>query len=82
MTAKKKKKKAAPKWPASARKFQAALDKLGLGVASQRTAEALGVGIRQCQRLAVGEQPMPPPLERLLMMYLEHGLPDEYQPEE
>jgi hypothetical protein len=63
----------------SERQFVAALKKLGLGVASQRTAAALGVGIRQCQRLAVGEQPVPPPVERLLKMYLQHGLPDEYK---
>jgi hypothetical protein len=66
----------------SERQFVAALKKLGLGVASQRTAKALGVGIRQCQRLAVGEQPVPPPVERLLKMYLNHGLPDEYRAED
>jgi hypothetical protein len=70
------------KTPMSAQTFQRTLKKLGLGVASQRTAAALGVGIRQCQRLAAGEQPVPPPLERLLKMYLKHGLPDEYLPKE
>lgn len=79
---KKKKKKAASKWAASAKKFRAILDELDLGVASQRTADALGLGIRQSQRLAAGEQPVPPPLERLLKMYLKHGLPDEYLPDE
>jgi hypothetical protein len=66
----------------SASQFRTALKKLGLGVASQRTSKAFGIGIRQCQRLAVGEQPVPLPLERLLKMYLTHGLPDEYLPEE
>ena len=68
--------------PMSAKQFLAILEKLGLTVASQRTAAAFGVSIRQCQRLAIGEQPVPPPLERLLKMYLKHGLPDEYLPED
>jgi hypothetical protein len=68
--------------PMSDSQFRSALKKLGLTVASKRTAAALGMGIRQCQRLAVGEQPVPQPVERLLKMYLTHGLPDEYRPEE
>jgi hypothetical protein len=70
------------KKPMSPSQFRAALKTLGLGVASQRTSKALGISIRQCQRLAVGEQPVPLPMERLLKMYLTHGLPDEYLPEE
>ena len=65
----------------SARQFTIALKKLRLGVASQRTAAALGIGIRQVQRIAVGEQPVMPPVERLLKMYVNHGLPDEYLPD-
>jgi hypothetical protein len=77
-----KKKKAPPKWADHAKKFREALDRLGLTVASQRTEQALGISIRQSQRLAVGEQPVPPPLDRLLKMYIKHGLPDEYLPDE
>jgi hypothetical protein len=59
--------------PLTASQFLAALDRLGLGVASQRTSLLLGIGVRQCQRLANGEQPVPPPVERLLQMYLKFG---------
>ena len=54
--------------PMSARKFRTTLDELGLTVASQRTSRLLGIGIRQVQRFAVGEQPVPPPVELLLQM--------------
>ena len=59
--------------PLTARQFLAALDQLGLGVASQRTALLLGIGVRQCQRVAIGEQPVPRPVERLLQMYFKFG---------
>jgi hypothetical protein len=72
-----KKKKAPKPKRMSARMFRNALEKLGLTVAGQRTAKALGIGIRNCQRLAVGERPVPRPIELLLQMYLTHGLPDE-----
>jgi len=62
MAAKKKKK------PGN-RKFKAALKTLGLTVASQQTAQVLGVGVRHCQRLAAGEQAVPRPLEILLEEY-------------
>ena len=60
--------------PMSAQAFRRALKKLGLTVASQQTSALLGLSIRQCQRLAVGEQPVPRPVELLLGMYLKHGL--------
>jgi hypothetical protein len=72
----KKKKEPKPK-PLSARKFRNALDELGLTVASQKTSRLLGVGIRQCQRLAAGEQPVPRPVELLLQMYLKHGIEED-----
>ena len=62
--------------PMSARKFRATLDQLGLTVASQRTAALLGLSIRQCQRLAANDQPVPKPVELLLGMYLKHGTGD------
>jgi len=71
------KRKAAPKHAATAKIFRKALDDLGLTVASQRTATALGLSVRQCQRLATGEQPVPPPVNLLLEMHLKYGLPDE-----
>lgn len=67
----KKKKEAKPK-PMSARGFMIILKKLGLTVASQRTAKALGLSIRQVQRVAIGEQPVPPPVELLLKAYLKY----------
>jgi len=63
--------------PMSARKFRAALDELGLTIASQRTARLLGFSVRQVQRLAVGGQPVPRPIELLLQMYLKYGIDDE-----
>jgi uncharacterized protein (DUF111 family) len=63
--------------PMSARQFQATLKKLGLTVASQQTSRLLGVGVRQCMRLAHGDNPVPLPVELLLKMYLKHGIGDD-----
>lgn len=71
------KKKAPPPIPMSERQFKIALKKLGLTVASKRTSDVLGVGIRQVQRLVIGEQPVPRPVELLLKMYLKHGIEDD-----
>jgi hypothetical protein len=60
------------------RRFKAALKGLGLTVASQRTARALGVGVRHVQRIAAGEQPVPRPLKLLLEVYRKH--PDAVPP--
>jgi plasmid maintenance system antidote protein VapI len=57
------------------KEYLAALDKLRLGIASKATAEALGLSLRQIQRLAAGEQDISGSVERLLKMYLKHGLP-------
>jgi len=62
--------------------FVRALQELDLAHASNRTAAALGVGRRQIQRYAEGEQPVPEPVARLLDMYLEHGLPKKYRMKE
>jgi hypothetical protein len=56
------------------KQYLAALKKLGLSPASKATADALGLSVRQCQRVAAG-QPVPETLAKLLTMYLEHGLP-------
>lgn len=52
------------------------LEKLGLTPHSKRTAELLGLSRRQVQRLAAGAS-VPEPVEKLIRMYLEHGLPDD-----
>jgi hypothetical protein len=73
MTAKKKKKVA--RVPMSKRQYLRSIDALDLTVAGQRTARALGLGLRQCQRIAAGKTPVPLPVELLLGLYLRH--PDE-----
>lgn len=61
----------------TARQFLAALKRLKLTPASRRTAALLGVKVRQCQRYAAGEQPIPGPVALLVAMYLRHGLPPD-----
>ncbi|HVG51622.1 MAG TPA: hypothetical protein VM867_08320 [Xanthobacteraceae bacterium] len=63
--------------PMSKRAYLDALSKLGLTPSGKATALALGIGLRQCQRIAAGEQAVPRPVEKLLAMYLEHGIPDD-----
>lgn len=60
----------------SSAQFLRTLKKLELTVASQRTAQVLGLSIRQCQRLAAGDSPVPGPLVKLLGCYLRHGIPE------
>lgn len=55
--------------------YLAALKKLGLSPSGRGTAEALGLSLRQCQRIAAGDSPVPDTLAKLLAMYLEHGRP-------
>jgi hypothetical protein len=59
----------------TAKAYLAALKKLDLTPASQATAKALGLSVRQCKRLAAGDSPVPGPVELLLGMYLRYGLP-------
>lgn len=56
------------------KQYLAALKKLALTPAGQATAAALGLSLRQCQRIAAGG-PVPEPVALLLAMYLRHGLP-------
>ena len=51
-----------------------ALKKLGLTPASKRTAELLGIGLRQAQNYAAGDE-VSRPVALLLAMYQQHGLP-------
>jgi hypothetical protein len=60
--------------PMSTRQYLAALDELGLTVAGKATAQALGISLRQCQRISADEVSVPAPVEKLLRMYLKHGL--------
>jgi DNA-binding transcriptional regulator YiaG len=46
--------------------FRKALRKLGLTPSSKRSAQALGVTVRQCQRWASGENKVPPAIVKLL----------------
>lgn len=71
-----KKAKAPKPKPMTTRKYLAALDQLGLTVAGQKTAKALGIGLRHCQRIAAGDTKVPAPVERLLKLYLKHGIDD------
>ena len=57
--------------------YLAALKRLGLTTASQRTSMAIGHNVRQCQRFANGDAAIPAPVARLLRMYLKFGLPPD-----
>jgi hypothetical protein len=63
--------------PMTHEQYRRALKKLGLTVAGKATAKALGLGLRQCQRIAAGDGPVPAPVELLLRLYLIYGLPDD-----
>ena len=52
--------------PMTPQQFRAALRKLGLTPSSKRSAQALGVSVRQVQRFASGENQIPPTVVRLL----------------
>ncbi len=53
--------------------YLAALKKLGLTPAGKATAEALGLSLRQCQRIAAGAR-VPEPVAKLLdLMTLSSG---------
>lgn len=50
--------------------YLAALKKLDLTPSGKATAEALGISLRQCQRIAAGKAAIPPTIERLLRQLL------------
>jgi hypothetical protein len=58
------------------KQYLAALKKLGLTPSGKATAAALGLSLRQCQRLAGGAA-IPEGTAKLLLMYLAHGLPEQ-----
>jgi hypothetical protein len=57
------------------KEYLRALKRLSLSPASKRTAQVLGVGLRQLARYSAGDAQIPQTLELLLEMYLRHGLP-------
>jgi len=63
----------------NSREYKAALDELGLNIASQRTANLLGINIRQSQRYAAGHANVPEPLARLLEMYIKYGTDEKFR---
>lgn len=54
-----------------------ALKKLRLTPASKKTADAIGLKLRQCQRIAAGDAAVPETVAKLLRMYVKHGLPEQ-----
>jgi hypothetical protein len=56
------------------KQYLAALKKLGLTPSGKATVAALGLSLRQVQRIAAGA-PVPGAVALLLAMYLKHGLP-------
>ena len=59
------------------KQYLAALRKLDLAPHGNRTAKVLGLSLRQVQRLAADEAPIPEPVALLLGMYQKHGLDDD-----
>lgn len=51
-----------------------ALERLKLTPAGKATTRALGLKLRQCQRIAAGDSKVPEPVALLLACYLRHGL--------
>lgn len=62
------------------KQYLAALKRLDLTPAGKATAAALGLSLRQCQRIAAGESPVPTTVALLLAMYERHRLPIELRP--
>lgn len=57
-----------------------ALARLKLTPAARATAAALGLSLRQCQRLAAGD-PVSQTVALLLAMYLRYGIPQGRHPQ-
>jgi hypothetical protein len=52
------------------KQYLAVLKKLGLTPSGKATAEAFGLSLRQCQRIAAGTTPVPKTVALLLRCYL------------
>lgn len=57
------------------KQYLAALKKLDLTPSGKATAAALGLSLRQCQRIASGESSVPGAVALLIGMYLRFGIP-------
>jgi hypothetical protein len=57
------------------KKYLAKLEQLGLTPSGQATVAALGLKLRQCQRISAGDREVPETVALLLDMYLKHGVP-------
>jgi hypothetical protein len=57
------------------KQYLAALKLLGLTPSGRATAQALGLSLRQCQRIAAGESEVPGSVAKLIEAYQRHGLP-------
>jgi hypothetical protein len=57
--------------------YLAALRSLGLTPSGKATAAALGLSLRQCQRIAAGVAEVPEPVAKLIAAYQRHGLQHE-----
>ena len=55
--------------------FLQSLRQLKLTRSGRRTAAALGISVRQLQRIVAGEAPVSPTLALLLISYLKRGVP-------
>jgi hypothetical protein len=56
--------------------FMELLGRLELGRASQRTAKAFGLSVRQLQQITGGRAPVPRPVALLAIAYTKFGLPN------
>src|SRR6267142_2163527 len=56
--------------------FVKIIERLKLTRASQRTAEAFGLSVRQLQKIIAGQSPVPRPVALLAIAYSKFGLPN------
>jgi len=61
------------------KQYLQALKKLGLPTAGKRTGMALGMTVSGLLKISSGAVNVSRPMERLLAMYLAHGLPEAYE---
>lgn len=59
--------------------YLAAIKRLGLTPAAQKTARVLGLSIRQLIRISNGDSPVPTPVAKLLFMLERHGIPKDWR---
>jgi hypothetical protein len=59
------------------KQYLAALKSLGLTPSGKRTADVLGLSLRQVQRIAAGDSEVPGSVAKLIAAYQRHGLPPE-----